>query len=216
VKSQIGHTKAAAGAAGLFKAVMALHHKVLPPTIKVDRPNPALEIEKSPFYLNTQARPWIRDASTRAALGVELRLRRQQLPRRARGVHGPRPARVAVRTAPTELVLLSDETAQGLSAKCDDRREARRGRRPLTAVARASQEGFVARAPARLAVVAKRRGRPRGEAQAGGEAHLAAKPDAALSTPTGMYYGVGGDAGAWPSCSRGRGASTWAWGRTSR
>ena len=42
VKSQIGHTKAAAGAAGLLKAVLALHHKVLPPTIKVDRPNPAL------------------------------------------------------------------------------------------------------------------------------------------------------------------------------
>jgi 3-oxoacyl-(acyl-carrier-protein) synthase len=37
IKSQIGHTKAAAGAAGLFKAVMALHHRVLPPTIKVDR-----------------------------------------------------------------------------------------------------------------------------------------------------------------------------------
>ena len=87
VKSQIGHTKAAAGAAGLFKAVMALHHKVLPPTIKVDRPNPKLEIEKSPFYLNTQRRPWIRDGAAPAPrVGVELRLRRQQLPRRARGV----------------------------------------------------------------------------------------------------------------------------------
>ncbi|MEO6573010.1 MAG: beta-ketoacyl synthase N-terminal-like domain-containing protein, partial [Polyangiaceae bacterium] len=63
VKSQIGHTKAAAGAAGLFKAVMALHHKVLPPTIKIDRPNPKLGIEDSAFYLNTQRRPWIRDAS---------------------------------------------------------------------------------------------------------------------------------------------------------
>ncbi|MGQ0798955.1 MAG: SDR family oxidoreductase [Pseudomarimonas sp.] len=61
VKSQIGHTKAAAGAAGLFKAVMALHHKVLPPTIKIDAPNPKLAIEQSPFYLNTRARPWIRD-----------------------------------------------------------------------------------------------------------------------------------------------------------
>ncbi|MBW1882948.1 MAG: 3-oxoacyl-ACP reductase, partial [Deltaproteobacteria bacterium] len=63
VKSQIGHTKAAAGAAGLFKAVMALHHKVLPPTIKVERPNPALEIERSPFHLSTTARPWVRDSS---------------------------------------------------------------------------------------------------------------------------------------------------------
>jgi polyketide-type polyunsaturated fatty acid synthase PfaA len=60
VKSQMGHAKAAAGAAGLFKTVMALHHKVLPPIAKVEHPDPRLEIEKSPFYLNTKARPWIR------------------------------------------------------------------------------------------------------------------------------------------------------------
>jgi polyketide-type polyunsaturated fatty acid synthase PfaA len=60
VKSQVGHTKAAAGAAGLFKAVMALHHKILPPTIKVKNPDPKLGIETSPFYLNTRARPWVR------------------------------------------------------------------------------------------------------------------------------------------------------------
>ncbi|HEV2606668.1 MAG TPA: beta-ketoacyl synthase N-terminal-like domain-containing protein, partial [Xanthomonadaceae bacterium] len=63
VKSQIGHTKAAAGAAGLFKAVMALHHKVLPPSIKIDAPNPKLNIERSPFYLNTRTRPWIRNSA---------------------------------------------------------------------------------------------------------------------------------------------------------
>ena len=38
VKSQVGHTKAAAGAAGLMKAALALHHKVLPPTLKVRQP----------------------------------------------------------------------------------------------------------------------------------------------------------------------------------
>ncbi|GIF63897.1 hypothetical protein Ais01nite_19320 [Asanoa ishikariensis] len=58
VKSQIGHTKAAAGAAGLIKAVLALHQRVLPPTIKVRAPSPGLGIEDSPFYLNTTARPW--------------------------------------------------------------------------------------------------------------------------------------------------------------
>ncbi|NCG19722.1 MAG: acyltransferase domain-containing protein, partial [Rhodobacterales bacterium] len=62
VKSQLGHTKASAGAAGLFKAVMALHHKVLPPTIKIDKPNPKLDIENQPFYLNTETRPWIRSS----------------------------------------------------------------------------------------------------------------------------------------------------------
>ena len=70
VKSQIGHTKAAAGAAGLFKAIMALHHKVLPPTAKVDKPDPKLDIESSPFYLNTRTRPWIRGADHPRRAGV--------------------------------------------------------------------------------------------------------------------------------------------------
>jgi len=58
VKSMIGHTKAAAGSAGLIKAALALHHKVLPPTIKADIPDPDLKIDATPFYLNTAARPW--------------------------------------------------------------------------------------------------------------------------------------------------------------
>jgi acyl transferase domain-containing protein/NAD(P)-dependent dehydrogenase (short-subunit alcohol dehydrogenase family) len=58
VKSMIGHTKAAAGAAGLMKAALAVYHKVLPPTLKVHEPDPKLNIHKSPFYLNTQSRPW--------------------------------------------------------------------------------------------------------------------------------------------------------------
>ena len=60
VKSQIGHTKAAAGAASLIKTALALHHKVLPPTINITQPNPKLDIKNSPFYLNTQTRPWIK------------------------------------------------------------------------------------------------------------------------------------------------------------
>ena len=59
VKSQIGHTKSAAGAVSLIKVALGLHHKVLPPTINVTRPNPKLEIEDSPFYLNTKTRPWL-------------------------------------------------------------------------------------------------------------------------------------------------------------
>ncbi len=58
VKSQVGHTKAAAGAAGLIKAALALHHKVLPPTLKVRQPIESLARGHSPFYLNTEARPW--------------------------------------------------------------------------------------------------------------------------------------------------------------
>ena len=59
VKSQIGHTKAAAGSAGMIKAVLALHHKILPATIHIDQPNTSLEIENSPMYLNNETRPWM-------------------------------------------------------------------------------------------------------------------------------------------------------------
>lgn len=59
VKSQIGHTKAAAGVAGLIKAILALNHRVLPPSIKVEKPLPPLLESDCPFYLNREARPWI-------------------------------------------------------------------------------------------------------------------------------------------------------------
>ena len=67
VKSQIGHTKAAAGAASMVKVALALHHKILPPTINVQNPHPQLDIENSPFYLNTETRPWIRGEHPRRA-----------------------------------------------------------------------------------------------------------------------------------------------------
>src|SRR3954449_11559690 len=62
VKSQVGHTKAAAGAASLIKVALALHNKVLPPTLKVTEPVGPLKAADSPFYVNTQARPWPRRA----------------------------------------------------------------------------------------------------------------------------------------------------------
>ncbi len=67
VKSQIGHTKAAAGAAGFIKAILALHHKVLPPTINVEQPNSKFDIENSAIYINTATRPWMRGQTPRRA-----------------------------------------------------------------------------------------------------------------------------------------------------
>jgi len=67
VKSMIGHTKCTAGVAGLIKVALALHHKVLPPTINVDKPNPALK--DSPFYVNVEARPWLNGAGQESRRG---------------------------------------------------------------------------------------------------------------------------------------------------
>jgi acyl transferase domain-containing protein/phosphopantetheinyl transferase len=63
IKSMIGHVMPAAGIAGLIKAVLALYHKTLPPTLHCETPNPRLELEKTPFYINTETRPWIQSSA---------------------------------------------------------------------------------------------------------------------------------------------------------
>ncbi len=109
IKSQIGHTKGAAGAASLCKVVMALHHKALPPTINVSRPNPELGLEGSPFALNAAARPWIRgrDQPRRAGVssfgfgGSNYHVTLEEY------LGAARPRRI--RAMPTELVLASGQ-----------------------------------------------------------------------------------------------------------
>jgi len=58
VKSNIGHLSQAAGIASVIKTVLALEHAQLPPTLHVERPNPAIDLESSPFYLNTTLSDW--------------------------------------------------------------------------------------------------------------------------------------------------------------
>ncbi len=70
IKSQIGHTKAAAGAAGLIKTALALYSKTLPPTIKVKEPLPPLMQLDSPFYVNATARPWVANKDHPRRAGV--------------------------------------------------------------------------------------------------------------------------------------------------
>jgi len=69
VKSMIGHTKCAAGIAGLIKTALALHHKVLPPTL-VNQPNPTAKLEESALYLNTEPRPWVQGKEQARCAGV--------------------------------------------------------------------------------------------------------------------------------------------------
>ncbi|MFD8339642.1 SDR family NAD(P)-dependent oxidoreductase [Streptomyces solisilvae] len=67
VKSQIGHTKCAAGLAGLVKATMALHTGITPPTLHLTRPNEAWDADRSPFAFHTRARPWAAAPAERVA-----------------------------------------------------------------------------------------------------------------------------------------------------
>ncbi|WP_198087808.1 type I polyketide synthase [Variovorax sp. E3] len=67
VKTNIGHLDAAAGVAGLIKAAMALRHRTLPPSLHFEQPNPQIDFANSPFYVNTEARPWPKGDTPRRA-----------------------------------------------------------------------------------------------------------------------------------------------------
>ena len=67
VKSMIGHCLSAAGIAGMIKVALALHHKILPPTL-CDTINPELGLDSTPFYVNTEVRPWISATLRRAGV----------------------------------------------------------------------------------------------------------------------------------------------------
>ncbi len=57
-KTNIGHTDAAAGAAGFIKAALAVEHGVIPPSLNFTTPNPQIDFESTPFRVNTILRPW--------------------------------------------------------------------------------------------------------------------------------------------------------------
>ncbi len=70
VKSNIGHLKAAAGAAGLFKMVMQLHEKQLAPSLHFRDPNPNIDWQRTPFLVNTELREWPPDPDGARRAGV--------------------------------------------------------------------------------------------------------------------------------------------------
>lgn len=70
VKSQIGHTKCAAGMAGLIKVALSIFHRVRPPTLHIEKPNPAYDPEKSPFCFEAKPRPWVSETPRRAGVSA--------------------------------------------------------------------------------------------------------------------------------------------------
>jgi glutamate-1-semialdehyde-2,1-aminomutase len=66
-KMNVGHLDIAAGVTGLINAVNVLRHRSLPPSIHFERPNPNLDLENSPFFVNTQFTEWKNGAGPRQA-----------------------------------------------------------------------------------------------------------------------------------------------------
>ncbi|HET7593523.1 MAG TPA: type I polyketide synthase, partial [Rhodanobacteraceae bacterium] len=119
VKSMISHCIPAAGIAGLIKVSMALHHRVLPPTL-CDEVNPELGIEQTPFYVNTRCAPWMarHGAPRRAGVnsfgfgGINAHAILEEAPPEARA-----PGRFT--SWPAELCVLSAASAAALVEKLE-------------------------------------------------------------------------------------------------
>ncbi len=67
VKTNIGHTDAAAGIAGLIKTILMLKNRMMPPTLHFEKPNPEIDFANSPFYVNTKLAEWKTDTFPRRA-----------------------------------------------------------------------------------------------------------------------------------------------------
>jgi len=71
VKTNLGHADAAAGVAGLIKTVLALKHRMIPPSLQFEQPNPKIDFQNSPFYVNTMLSKWkTNDAPRRAGVSA--------------------------------------------------------------------------------------------------------------------------------------------------
>ncbi|KAF0153808.1 MAG: erythronolide synthase, partial [Elusimicrobia bacterium] len=183
VKSMIGHTKAAAGSAGLIKASLALYNKTLPPTIKVKTPLKKLAEGTTPFYLNAEPRPWIKkDHPRRAAVS-------------ALGFGGSNFHAVLEEYSPDkknpdwdgdcQLAVFSGSDAGEISAKLAPWKDLDWDGVRLAAMK--SRAAFDPSAPARLAFVAERDQDWR-KVIAAAVSGLSSRSEASWTTPEGVYF----------------------------
>ncbi|MEU9678026.1 SDR family NAD(P)-dependent oxidoreductase [Streptomyces parvus] len=70
VKSNLGHTSAAAGMASVQKALLCMRHEQLVPTLHFERPNEHFGFDDSPFYVNTELKPWKTEPGARRRAAV--------------------------------------------------------------------------------------------------------------------------------------------------
>ncbi len=190
VKSQIGHTKSAAGSAAIIKAAMALYTKTLPPTIKVKEPLGPLQHADTPFYVNTQLRPWLPRTEHPRRAGVSA------LGFGGSNFHCVLEEYQATKTAPdwdgdVEILAFSGANGAAIGSALDAFPVAEKWSAQRVA-AKSIRDAFDGTAPCRLALVvrASETDLPKLIAQA--KSTLSAKGDStSWSIPTGIYFGAG-------------------------
>lgn len=114
LKSNMGHLSEAAGVAGLIKTVLMLKNKKIPPSLNYTSPNPQIDFDNSPFYVNTELKDWVCDEYPRRAGvssfgvgGTNAHIVLEEWQHQAKAGPGNRPQ---------QLLLLSAKTPTALEA----------------------------------------------------------------------------------------------------
>jgi acyl transferase domain-containing protein/acyl carrier protein len=127
VKTNLGHLEAAAGIAGLIKAVLALRHEAIPRHLNFSRLNPRIRLEGTPFFIPTEQQPWKRGGAPRRAgvssfgmsgTNAHIILEEAPLAARPERAPAPRPAHLLTLSARSEeaLVAMARRHAEHLDA----------------------------------------------------------------------------------------------------
>ncbi|AEI67137.1 hybrid non-ribosomal peptide synthetase/type I polyketide synthase [Corallococcus macrosporus] len=120
LKTNLGHLDAAAGVAGFIKVVLSLQHGELPPSLHFERPNPEIDFERSPFFVNTALTAWPQgNAPRRAGVssfgigGTNAHVVLEEAPPEAAKSRGQRPLHVVSLSArtPSALEVMARELA---------------------------------------------------------------------------------------------------------
>ena len=117
LKTNVGHLDAAAGVAGLIKTVLALEHAQLPPSLYFQNPNPHIDFQNSPFFVNSRLADWPSNGSPRRAGVTSLGIGGTN----AHVVLEEAPRRHALpSTVPYRLLTLSAKTENALERASKD------------------------------------------------------------------------------------------------
>ncbi|HTC79512.1 MAG TPA: type I polyketide synthase, partial [Terriglobales bacterium] len=112
IKTNIGHLDTAAGVAGLIKTALSLKHRMLPPSLHFEHPNPEIDFADSPFFVNAQLREWNCTGPRRAGVssfgigGTNAHIIMQEAP----------PVASTKERRPWQLLLLSAKTSTALES----------------------------------------------------------------------------------------------------
>jgi enediyne polyketide synthase len=197
IKANIGHTKAAAGVAGLIKAALAVHTQLLPPMTGCEEPHPEIQSPQASLRILDHGEPWPASEPPRAAVsamgfgGINTHVVMEGVPAARRPALAARERELLASWQDAELLLLAAPDAAALAATAERLAElaARLSRAELTdlaaELARRLEDG-----PARAAIVAAKpaeaaaRLRVLGDRLRGGET-------ARLDVRHGTFLGVG-------------------------